>query len=407
MIKWIALLFFLIASLADVFIYRRVVCRYFRSFTVRITYILSAIVVDGAALSAFLYFTLSGGQSAGRVIYIMWIVWLFILCTLPKLMFVLGALFDWAAGRIAKRKVRIFRWLLIIASLAVAAVMIYGATVGRTRLKVREVEICSPDVPAAFDGYRIAQVSDLHIGTMLCGRRQTARLVEKVTRLAPDMIVHTGDLVNIDNTELTPELIEILARFDAPDGVFSVWGNHDLGFYLRNGGELTVDENFARLEAKVRETGWRVLSDESTFIKRGGDSILLTGLDYPRGTHHNGNNSSLAGSDPARAYAGVEGDPYNLVLAHTPVMWNDILETGHGDLTLSGHTHAMQMKLFLFGLTWSPAQYMYAEWSGKYAKKTDEKIKVLYINDGIGCVGYPMRIGAPPEVTLFILKRCE
>ncbi|MDR2890461.1 MAG: metallophosphoesterase [Alistipes sp.] len=433
----------LVAALADVFIYRSVVCLHFRRLPARVAYIFSALVVDGAALSVLGIYGFWGGGSSVGVVTVMWLLWLFILATLPKLLYILGTALDFATRRVlSRRRVTVFRWFFGAASLAIVGVMVYGATVGRTSLKVREVEISSPRIPEGFDGYRVVQISDLHLGTMTNPEKQIADLVARIAELDPDMVVSTGDLVNLAATELTPEIMALLSTLTARDGTFSVWGNHDLGFYLPDGDSqegVSVEENFADLESRVRAMGWRVLSDESVWIRRGdysigggdpvgrgddlaslgdssamkGDSILLTGLDYPRGTHHNGNNSTLAGADIDKAFEGMEGiegsggDPYNIVLAHTPVMWDDVVSRNRGDVTLSGHTHAMQMKLRLFGLVWSPAQYMYEEWSGRYFKG-GAKNNMLYVNDGIGCVGYPMRTGdALPEVTLFRLTRCE
>jgi predicted MPP superfamily phosphohydrolase len=237
--------------------------------------------------------------------------------------------------------------------------------------------------------------------------RQIARLVEAIAAQNGDMVAFTGDLVNLVNTELTPEVTSTLGRLTAPDGVWMVWGNHDLGFYLRDKSGLTPEANFDALAAKVEAMGWRALSDSSTWLRRGADSILLTGLDYPRDSHLNAHNQSLAGVDISAAFDGVTGDPFNVVMAHTPRLWNRILEHGRGDLTLSGHVHSMQTKLRLGRKTWSPAQYMYEQWSGKNVQTMCGKNSVLYINDGIGCVGYPMRIGARGEITVITLKRCE
>jgi predicted MPP superfamily phosphohydrolase len=288
--------------------------------------------------------------------------------------------------------------------------MICGATVGRTRLRVETVELCSPRVPAAFDGYRIVQMSDLHIGTMLCPQRQLARLVETVNGQGADMIALTGDLVNLTHEELTPSVARILGGLRAPDGVWSAWGNHDLGFYIDPASPLTPEANLAALGRKVAAMGWRMLSDSSTVIPRGGDSILLTGLDYPRDRMLNSHNESLAGVDMTAAWADFDDGgptPFNVVLAHTPRLWDEILASGRGDLTLSGHVHAMQTKLRIGRFVWSPAQGMYPRWSGSYTSPESKNNSMLYINDGIGCVGYPMRIGAPGEITVITLKRCK
>ncbi len=396
---------FSIAIIADLCIYMALVRPRFRRLPARLLYLLFAIVTDGAALSALVLYGSAADRGSAGVIAVMWLVWLFFLTLVPKVLYLFGLIVDCLVCRAVRRRVTLFRWVGMVSAAAVMAVMVSGVTTGRTKLRVEEVEICSDRV--AFDGYRIVQFSDIHIGTMLCPERQIARLVESVNALKADMVVSTGDLVNLTHAELTPAIMEILSRLDAPGGVWSVWGNHDLGFYIKDGAALTPKENFAALSEKVRDMGWRTLSDRSTWIHRGGDSLLLTGIDYPT-TRLNGHNNELGGADLDTAFGmAAETDPFNVVLAHTPMLWDGITARGGGDVTLSGHVHAMQTKLRLFGRVWSPAQYMYKEWSGKYLGEGSEKKTVLYINDGIGCVGYPMRIGASGEITIITLKRCE
>ena len=412
--KRFVLILFFAALVADVYIYRSLICPRFRRLRARIAYIVFALLTDGAALAALVLYGAAADRGETGVVVVMWLVWIFFLTFIPKLLYTLGGVIDFSVRLAARRSVVVFRWISVMLAVVVVVVMICGATAGRTRLRVEEVEICSARVPAAFDGYRIVQFSDVHIGTMMRPQRQIARLVEKLNAQGGDMVVNTGDLVNLTHDELTPGVMEIFARLDAPDGVWSVWGNHDLGFYIKEGSELTPRENFELLSNKVREMGWRTLSDRSAWIRRGGDSLLLTGVDYPT-TRLNGHNNELGGADLDTAFgsagtgsAGGTGDnPFNVVLAHTPTMWDEITARGRGDVTLSGHVHSMQTKLTLWGKTWSPAQYMYDQWSGKYVSKGDEKNNVLYINDGIGCVGYPMRIGARGEITVITFKRCE
>lgn len=399
------IILFFVALIADIYIYRSVVCRYFRKLPARISYIVFAVLTYCLVLAALVVFSSSALRTHVGFIPVMWSVWVFMLITLPKLLFALGGLLDFLVKLVAKRRITVFRLMAVAFSIAVAVIMICGATVGRTRFRVEEVEVCSDRIPEAFDGYRIVQFSDVHLGTMTGAPKHIARLAEKIAGLAPDMVVHTGDLVNMSHVELTPENAAVLSKITAPEGVYSVWGNHDLGFYIRDTIAMPLGENFTQLSEKVRALGWRTLSDESVYIRRGGDSIVLTGVDYPT-LRLNGFNNTLGGTDLDKAFGGVESWPYNIVLAHTPQLWHEITDRGFGDLTLSGHVHAMQTKIGLFGWVWSPARYIYEEWSGIYANH-DEKNSILYINDGIGCVGYPMRVGARPEVTIFILKRCE
>jgi predicted MPP superfamily phosphohydrolase len=398
---------FVAALIADIYIYRCLIATHTRRLLARVLYIVLAVITDGAAFAALMLYGAAAHRVSVGMVAVMWLVWLFLIAFVPKALYTVGGVLDFLAGRLARRRISPFRWLGIVLAVVVMGVMISGVTVGRTQLRVEQVEVCSERVPEAFDGYRIVQFSDLHVATMLHPERQLARLVETVNAQRGDMIAGTGDLVSITHEELTPAAARILARLEAPDGVWSAWGNHDLGFYIRDGSELTPEANLAALSEKVRAMGWRTLSDSSVVIRHGRDSLLLTGLAYPHDRMLNSHNESLAGVDPGAAYRGVEGDPFNVVLAHTPRLWGEITSAGRGDLTLSGHVHAMQTKLRSGSWLWSPAQRMYDQWSGKYTSGRGQKNSVLYVNDGIGCVGYPMRIGARGEITVITLKRCE
>jgi predicted MPP superfamily phosphohydrolase len=405
--KLYILMLFFAAVIADAYIYRSVIVTRFRRFCARMVYLFGAVVTDGAALCALMLYGAAADRGTLGVVAVMWLVWLFFLTLVPKLLYTLGGGLDLLGRLVARRRVFVFRPLGLVVAAVAMGFMIHGATAGRLKTRVEHVEICSSRVPEAFDGYRIAQISDLHVGTMASPVKRITRLAEAIAAQKPDMVVFTGDLVNLTHRELTPEVIAALGTITAPDGVWMAWGNHDLGFYIRRGASLTPAENFAALDEKVRQTGWRVLSDASTHIRRGADSILLTGVDYPRDRHLNSHNQSLGGVDVSTVFAAIEGDPFNVVLSHTPRLWNRIVEQGGGDLTLSGHVHAMQTKIGRGPNAWSPARYIYSEWSGRYVMTKCGKNSTLYVNDGIGCVGYPMRIGARGEITLFKLKRCE
>ncbi len=403
--KWLVFILFFAALLADVYIYRGVICGYFKRLPARIAYIVFAIVTDGAALTVFILYGFAAGRSSTAVMAVMWLIWIFFLTAFPKLLFATGGFLDYIISLIFRRRVLVFRPVAVCLAAVVAAAMIYGATAGRTKIKVNEVEICSDRLPEGFDGYRIVQFSDLHIGTMPNAEKRISCIVGRINGLDPDMVVNTGDIVNISCADLTPDIMSELSRIEAADGVWSVWGNHDLGFYVRDTVALPPRENISRLSDKLRGMGWTTLTNESAYIRRGGDSILLSGVNYPEDRNLNGHNSALSGADMNKTFAGLSPETFSVVLSHAPQMWREIMDRGFGDLTLSGHVHSMQIKLNLFGRRWSPAKYLYREWSGYYVENKAKKCS-LYINDGMGCVGYPMRIGAAPELTLFILK-CE
>lgn len=402
--KWAVLILFFAALFADIYIYRSVVSAAFRRLPARIGYIIFALLTDGMGLSVFLLYGYAAQRGSAAIITVMWLVWVFMLTAFPKIYFALGSFLDWLISLFTRKRIHVFRWLGIMFSAVVMAAMIYGATTGRTKFRVCEVTVTSPRLPEGFDGYRIAQFSDVHLGTMNRPAERMAEMAEIINSLDADLVVNTGDLINISYRDLTPEVAAELGRISARDGVVSVYGNHDLGFYIQDSLSLPPAENVARLKDRFDGMGWRTLCDETMYIFRGSDSVAVSGLNFPPDSRLSGHNAHLSGVDLEKTFAGVPRDAYSIVLSHAPQMWHDIVDTGHGDLTLAGHVHSMQVKVSLFGREWSPARLIYREWSGLYEKNVN---KYLYINDGIGCVGYPMRVGTLPEITLITLRKCE
>ena len=197
--------------------------------------------------------------------------------------------------------------------------------------------------------------------------------------------------------------MRLLGGLRAPYGVVSVTGNHDAGVYIKDSIAHPAQASLAEVVARQREMGWRVLEDTTVYLRRGADSISLTGLSFDPALRERRHDRDLPGTAIPKAYAGVPDSLYNIALVHIPQLWEQIVEAGYGDLTLSGHVHSMQLKIRPWGRGWSPAKWIYKHWSGRY----DTGRHTLYVNDGTGYVAYPMRLGAWPEVTLFTLKRCR
>lgn len=401
--KWGILMLVAVTLSADVFIYRNVVCRWFRRLPGRAAYIVFATITAAAGLSIFLLYGFASSRGSGAVMTVMWLVWVFLLTALPRLLYSAGAFADWSVSTITRKRVLVFRVLALVFSVAGIAAMIHGATAGRTKIKVNEVTICSGRIPASFDGYRVVLFADMHLGTQRRPAEFTARMVDEINRLDADLVINSGDMINISCADLTPDVMSELSRIAARDGVVSVLGNHDLGLYIGDTVALPPAENVSRLERKFDAMGWRTLRDESFYLRRGADSISVAGLNFPPDSLLSSRNKAYPIVDIVKTFAGADSRGYSVVVSHSPRMWDEITAAGFGDLTLAGHIHAMQLKLKLLGRSWSPARYLYGEWSGLYEKNN----RYLYINDGMGCAGYPMRIGAPPELTLITLDRCE
>lgn len=281
--------------------------------------------------------------------------------------------------------------------------LIYGMFITRSDYEIRRVDIYSSRLPKEFDGYKIVQLSDIHIGTMINTEEELAEIVALCNKEDADMIAFCGDLVNVRYSELTPELADILSQLKARDGVYSVTGNHDIGVYMRDQQQLSVEENTRRLIELQQQMGWNTIEDTTQYIHRGVDSIAITGVAFSAKLQEFRHSFDLPYIDLKEAYEGYNKDDFNITISHIPQTWDSILQDSLADVTLSGHVHAMQFKIPVGERGISPAMWGYKRWSGLYS----EQGRHLYINDGIGSVLFPLRIGARPEITVITLHYKE
>lgn len=349
-------------------------------------------VVWAAATDALPLIVASGGwllhdNTTTYMLWSMWLFWIWIVAVASRACFFIFNMLR-------------LPWIGLAASLCIAVAMLWGATAGRTTLHVDRIEVCSPRLPAAFDGLHVVQISDLHVGTLVRPVQELHRLVDRIDELHPDLIIFTGDLVNIRSGELTPDILRELQRIAAP--VYSVTGNHDAGNYIKDTARQSAAASLAQVIERQAEIGWRVLQDTTVYLRRGNDSISLSGISFDPALHWQRHAADLHSESVGRTYAGVPDSLFNITAVHLPQLWQQIVDSGRGDLTLAGHVHGMQLKIRLFGHSFSPASWLYEHWSGPYAQQG----RILYINDGIGCVGYPMRLGAWPEITSITLRTC-
>jgi predicted MPP superfamily phosphohydrolase len=286
--------------------------------------------------------------------------------------------------------------LALLAGAIPFATMVWGMAQGAYSYRVKRVPLRLPNLPAAFDGYRLLHISDLHTGSF----RSTSplyRAVDLINQQQADLVVFTGDLVNYVAGEVLDHM-PALRQIQARAGVYSVLGNHDYGDYVEWGKDLDKTENFQRLLQAHRELGWNLLRNENQVIEKDGDRIAVIGVEnwsqldrFPRY------------GDIQKAHAGTEEVPFKVLLSHDPSHWAGQI-TGQFpdiDLTLSGHTHGMQFGVNLPDLKWSPIQYLYEHWAGLYQKGQ----QYLYVNTGLGFLGYPGRVGFLPEITVFELRK--
>ncbi len=273
-------------------------------------------------------------------------------------------------------------------------IVIYGILIGKSDFKVTQIEIELAELPAAFDGFRIAQFSDAHLGSF-----SDTKIAEKGFQILqnqkPDMIVFTGDMVNNIADEIEPYFVA-LSKLEAPYGKFSILGNHDMSDYVKWKNFDLKREYLLKLIRYQERCGFQVLENENILIRKGDAEIALIGV----------NNWGLPPFKPYgdlhKAMSGVENSAVKILLSHDPSHWKEqVLAKTDIDLTLSGHTHGAQMGIILPFFKWSPVQYIYTYWHGLYHINNQH----LYVNPGFGYIGFPGRIGMRPEITIFTLKK--
>ena len=251
-----------------------------------------------------------------------------------------------------------------------------------------------PNLPLAFKGLRVVQISDIHCGSF-SNMSAVQRGVDKILGLKPDLVLFTGDLVNNKSDEMQ-NYLPVFSQVKAPMGVYSTLGNHDYGDYVQWANSEDKKQNLEHLKQVHAQLGWRLLMNENVVLKRNEDQIAVIGVE---------NWSAKARfpkyGDLARAYTGTETVPFKILMSHDPSHWDGevIPKYSDIDLTLAGHTHGMQFGVEIPWLKWSPVQYVYRQWAGLYEQGKQK----LYVNRGFGFIGYPGRVGILPEITLFEL----
>lgn len=277
----------------------------------------------------------------------------------------------------------------ILPALAMMGWFLYGFMEGWKRLEVKYVTYSSADLPPYFDGYKILHFTDLHLGTFPKGADFVRKVVERANAEGVEMMLFTGDLVNNAADEVEP-YVEDLKKLHAPDGIFSVWGNHDYCEYNTNHSLSALRKNRRLLFQLQNEMGWHQLMNEHFTVSHGMASIEIIGVENA-GQPPFTNRSNLK-----KAMKGVAKDAFKIVLTHDPHHWRREVQKTGVHLTLAGHTHAGQLKIGNF----TPAHMAFKEWGGEYWLGK----QLLYVSAGLGG-SFPFRLGAWPEMTVITLKR--
>lgn len=274
--------------------------------------------------------------------------------------------------------------------------LIYGITVGKYNYKVIKQRIFFPDLPDAFDGFTITQISDVHSGSF-DNPDKIQHAIDLINEQGSDLILFTGDIVNTHAKEMHP-WIETFNNINKHEyGKYAVLGNHDYGEYVTWKTEQEKEENFEDIKKLYGQIDFNLLLNEHTFIKKGNDQIALVGVE------NWGHNFKQAG-DLDKASGSLQKQDFKILMSHDPSHWNKVVQHDkrHFQLTLSGHTHGMQFGIEIPGyFKWSLVQYVYEQWAGLY----ENVGRYIYVNRGFGFHAYPGRVGIMPEITVIELKK--
>ena len=275
------------------------------------------------------------------------------------------------------------------------ASILYSIFKGKYNYKVWKYTLYFDNLPKAFDGYRITQISDIHCGSF--DNYEKIRYgVDLINSQKSDVILFTGDLVNNLANEVH-NWKSLFATLQAPDGVFSIMGNHDYGDYSSWETPEAKQQNLEHLFQLQKQMGWQLLLNEHCYLERDGEKIALIGIE------NWGHGRFSKYGDLNKAMEGVNTEDFKILMSHDPTHWQEIVLPENKDiqLTLSGHTHGMQCGIEIPGwLKWSPSQYIYKYWGGMY----EEGGKYLNVNRGFGYHAFPGRLGVWPEITVIELK---
>lgn len=400
------IIFFVIIALIELYAFQAV-----KTFT-KVRWVLIAYVAISLAAIVFIAYQFTKfDRSVGQTKMTMITLGLLLLVLIPKLILTvvlfLEDVFRIFSGTISKisgastnsflpeRRKFVSQIALGIAAIPFSS-LIYGMTFGKYNYKVITQQIFFPDLPDAFDGFKITQISDVHSGSF-DNPEKINYAIDLINQQEADMILFTGDIVNTHAKEMLPwiETFNRIKKFEY--GKYSVLGNHDYGEYVDWKTEADKTKNFHDIKALYGKIGFNLMLNEHTYIQKGNDKIALVGVE-------NWGVKFKKAGDLHKASEGLTKDEFKILMSHDPSHWDAEVNKHPKDfhLTLSGHTHGLQFGIEIPGFfKWSPAQYVYDQWAGLYEKAG----KYIYVNRGFGFHAYPGRVGIMPEITVIELKK--
>ncbi|MCT8339140.1 metallophosphoesterase [Flavobacteriaceae bacterium TK19130] len=403
MVRWI--IFIAIYIVVDIYAYQA-----FRTLS-KSNWLLSAYILVSLFLLGSLIYQLEFNDSTRTMTPArMYVFGFFLAIFVPKLLVVLVmalediirlfvGLFSKFGGNEASFYMPSRRTFVSTIALTLAAIpfasLLYGMYRGKYNYQVLKYALEFDDLPEAFDGYTLTQISDIHSGSF-DNEEKVKYAVNLVNEQQSDMILFTGDLVNNLASEMD-NWQSVFSELNANDGIYSVLGNHDYGDYIEWSSREAQAENLDRLKNMQRDMGWELLLNEHRTISKNGETIKLIGVE------NWGAGGFKKAGDLEKACEGVEEKDFKILMSHDPSHWQAQVKEHPKNiqLTLSGHTHGMQFGIEIPGLIkWSPVKYRYENWAGLY----EELGRFIHVNRGFGYLGYPGRVGMWPEITVLTLK---
>ncbi|PTM11403.1 MAG: phosphoesterase [Bacteroidetes bacterium] len=405
MIRWI--LFILIFGIIDFYAFQAVKT-IFRSRAVNLAYLLISLIVIGN-----LIYQISSSGRGGLNTKMNFAIGFFLTLYIPKIVIMLmmfgedilrvpQAMYQYfstggsseSTNYMPSRRVFVSKLALGIAAIPFVS-FLYGMYHGRYNFKVLKYTLHFEDLPEAFDGYKITQISDLHIGSF-DNKEKVEYAIDLINEQASDALLFTGDMVNNRADEML-SWKDSFAKLNAKDGMYSILGNHDYGDYVNWDSEELKTQNLKNLEQVQKEIGFDLLRNESRFIEKNGQRIAIVGVEnWGKGFKQKG--------DLKKASEAIEANDFKILMSHDPSHWEyEVIDDDyHYHLTLSGHTHGMQFGIEVPGwIKWSPVKWRYKYWAGIY----EQKQQLINVNRGFGVLAYPGRVGIWPEITVIELKK--
>lgn len=288
----------------------------------------------------------------------------------------------------------IFSVVALAFTLLLFLFFIHGMIWGKYAYRVIKQTLYFDDLPLAFDGFTLTQISDVHSGSFT-NAKAVQKGIDLINAQNADLFVFTGDLVNNKADEIVPWMAHF-SQIKANYGQFSILGNHDYGDYTSWNSDFEKSENLQNLKNHHQQMGFRLLLDEHITLEKNGDKMVLAGVEnWGKGFGERG--------DLQKALAKTEIQDFKILLSHDPSHWDEQVKNHPSKihLTLSGHTHGMQFGMEAFGIKWSPVKYRYPHWAGL----KEEFNRFLYVNRGFGFLGFSGRVGIWPEITVIELRK--